>query len=342
MERATLVRLSESPEARTGEASVAGLTIRGLRAPDDYSEMNRIANAERERIGIAFTTTVDQLADYYKRPSRFDAIRDLAIFELDGRMAGYARGRINQVVGGAKVHEIVPFLDPAVDVRSVFPLMLSVVEAHHRRMAADDPTANKVLQTFGGDAAPERDAIIVAAGFDAVRHSYTMVRPHVEDLPDADLPAGLEIRPVRAEDVRAIWDAGIDAFRDAWGFIEPDEDDYGRFLTDPMDSQRELWRVAWDGDEVAGQVRSFINEAENERFGRRRGYTESISVRRPWRRRGLARALIGASIRALRERGMTETALGVDTQNVTGALALYESCGYIAVSRTTTFEKPLD
>jgi ribosomal protein S18 acetylase RimI-like enzyme len=147
---------------------------------------------------------------------------------------------------------------------------------------------------------------------------------------------------VRAEDVRAIWDAGIDAFRDAWGFVEPDEDDYARFLTDPMDSQRELWRVAWDGDEVAGQVRSFINEAENERFGRRRGYTESISVRRPWRRRGLARALIGASIRALRERGMTETALGVDTQNVTGALALYESCGYIAVSRTTVFEKPLD
>ena len=69
---------------------------------------------------------------------------------------------------------------------------------------------------------------------------------------------------------------------------------------------RSLWRVAWDGDEVAGQVRSFINAEENERRGRLRGYTEHISVRRPWRRRGLARALIAASFPLLRARGMTE------------------------------------
>ena len=109
-----------------------------------------------------------------------------------------------------------------------------------------------------------------------------------------------------------------------------------------MTSDTTLWRVAWDGDEIAGQVRSFINQAQNERMGRLRGYTEFISVRRPWRRRGLARALIAASFPLLRARGMTEAGLGVDTQNLSGALRVYEGCGFVPVSRETTYQKPLD
>jgi ribosomal protein S18 acetylase RimI-like enzyme len=106
-------------------------------------------------------------------------------------------------------------------------------------------------------------------------------------------------------------------------------------------SDTSLWRVAWDGDEIAGQVRSFISAEENERFGRKRGYTEHITVRRPWRRRGLARALIAASFPLLRARGMTEAALGVDTENVSGALRVYEGCGFRPIARSTTYRKSL-
>jgi ribosomal protein S18 acetylase RimI-like enzyme len=106
-------------------------------------------------------------------------------------------------------------------------------------------------------------------------------------------------------------------------------------------SDTSLWRVAWDGDEVAGQVRAYINDEENEQLGRKRGYTEFISVRRPWRRRGLARALIAASFPLLRARGMTEVGIGVDTENVSGALRVYEKCGFRPISRSTTYRRPL-
>ena len=89
-------------------------------------------------------------------------------------------------------------------------------------------------------------------------------------------------------------------------------------------------------------MRSYISPEENARHGRLRGYTESISVRRPWRRRGLARALIGASFPLLRARGMREAALGVDTENTSGALRVYESCGFRPVSRSATYRKPLN
>ena len=55
----------------------------------------------------------------------------------------------------------------------------------------------------------------------------------------------------------------------------------------------------------------------------------------------MAKALIVESIRELAARGMTEVALGVHTENPTGAYQLYGSLGY-EVSRTwTTYRKPL-
>lgn len=97
--------------------------------------------------------------------------------------------------------------------------------------------------------------------------------------------------------------------------------------------------MAWEGDEVVGMVLNFIDTKENLAFGRKRGYTENIAVRRPWRRRGIARALIATSLRMLKERGMEEAALGVDTQNLSGALRLYESLGYQPVKQFITYRK---
>ncbi len=65
-------------------------------------------------------------------------------------------------------------------------------------------------------------------------------------------------------------------------------------------------------------------------------------MRRPWRQRGLARALIARSFRVLKDLGMTEAALGVDTENPNGALRLYQSMGFREVKRHTTFRKPLE
>lgn len=62
-----------------------------------------------------------------------------------------------------------------------------------------------------------------------------------------------------------------------------------------------LWQVAWDGKQVVGMALAFVNEREKAKYGRRRGGTEGTCVRRPWRRQGLARALLVRSLQALRE-----------------------------------------
>ena len=103
-----------------------------------------------------------------------------------------------------------------------------------------------------------------------------------------------------------------------------------------------LWAVAWDGDQVAGSVMNSIFHEENEALGIKRAWLEHVSVRRPWRGRGLAKALCAASFRILRDQGMDEAWLGVDAANPTGALALYEGLGFKVVRRWQAFGRPLD
>ena len=76
--------------------------------------------------------------------------------------------------------------------------------------------------------------------------------------------------------------------------------------------------------------------------GLRRGWLDNVFTRRAWRRRGLAAALIARSLRLLRDRGMTSAALGVDADNPTGALALYEASGFQIHDRFAAWRKPMD
>ena len=102
-----------------------------------------------------------------------------------------------------------------------------------------------------------------------------------------------------------------------------------------------MWQVAWAGDEVVGQVRTYANDGDREMFGRRRAWTEYISTARAWRKQGIATALICASLRQLADLGYEEAALGVDTENPSGALGLYESLGYVVVATDATMQRPI-
>jgi ribosomal protein S18 acetylase RimI-like enzyme len=118
------------------------------------------------------------------------------------------------------------------------------------------------------------------------------------------------------------------------------EEDWQRHLDDPHNADPRYWRVGWDGDEIAGVIMTTVSVEENEAHGRRRVYVASVSVRRPWRRRGLARALLTSSLVGARDEGFTTASLGVDTDSPTGATDLYRSLGFEPEKTFTTWRKP--
>ena len=134
---------------------------------------------------------------------------------------------------------------------------------------------------------------------------------------------------------RRVFDASARAFADSHGEAAATDAQFDEFLNDPRFDPR-LWRVAFHGDELAGQILSYMGEPEPD--GSRIGFTEGISVQAEYRRRGLARALLADSLRAVRDAGATRAGLGVDTQNPNRALSLYESLGFRIVSEEFEYE----
>lgn len=327
----------------TDPPAIPGLAFRRHRGPSDYPHMVAVIEASAEADHIKRVDTVEDVARHYSHLRNSDPFQDMIFAEVDGRVVGYGRGTWGELANGPFIYELIGFLAPEWRRKGIGGAMLRWLEGRFREIAAGHPAdREKYFQGYADDKADGIAALLVAAGYAPVRYGHDMVRPSLDDIPDFPLPDGLELRPVLPEHYRLIWEADSEAFRDHWGYSPPQEEDYRGWLDNRVVFRPELWQIAWDTatNEVAGQVRTFINEAENEKFNRKRGYTEFISVRRPWRRRGLARALIAESLRVQRDRGMTESALGVDSENLSGATRVYEDCGFRTVSRTTVYRKP--
>ena len=165
-----------------------------------------------------------------------------------------------------------------------------------------------------------------------------MSRDLAEPIVVPPLPAGLETRAIEEKDIATVFWALDEAFRDHWGHTPATEENYQQWLGFPL-LKPALWQVAWDGDQVASGVLNYTDDHYNEQFGAHRGWTDPIFTRRPWRKQGLARALLMRSLQMFKDMGMTEAMLGVDTQNLSGAYRLYESCGFKSVMHSAIYDK---
>jgi GNAT superfamily N-acetyltransferase len=322
-----------------GAPAIPRLAFRRFRGEPDYAVMVSILDACNVADGLDYINTVEEIAWVFAHLTNCDPERDMIFAEVDGEAVAFSRVWWVEESTGERLYISLGFVHPDWRRRGFGAAMLSYNEGHLREMARSHPAEiPKLFRVWATDTEDGAQALFAAAGYEPVRHYIMMTRSIGLPLPDAPLPAGLEVRPVEPDHVRAIWEAMWEARRDHWGYVEPTEREYERWTRGRLFAP-ELWKVAWEGEQVAGMVLNRLDREQNEKYRRQRGHTQDVFVRRPWRRRGLARSLLVQSIRMFRDMGMEETALGVDAQNPSGALGLYESVGYRAVRRHTFFDK---
>ena len=332
--------------ALAGAPAIPGLRFRRYQGAADLPKMLEVSIGSKAADSLEEADTLEGLTVRYEHLNHCDPRRDILMVEAAGQLVGFGRTYWQtEVSGDVWRHNLVAWLLPAWRRRGVGRAMLHWLERRSSAISAElapPRTAARFFQIGCAETEVGKAALIEREGYQPVRYSYVMVRPNLDDIPDAPMPPGLEVRPVQTEQVRAIWEADLEAFADHWGEEVHTEADYERWLN-IAEFQPEIWKVAWDTgtNEMAGMVLGFINHEQNARYQRRRGWTENISVRRPWRRRGLAHALIAESLRELKGRGMLEAALGVDTENVSGALRVYESMGFRPVRRDSLWRKSM-
>lgn len=324
----------------------AGYTGRGYAGPADHAAMAAVLTAFHLMSGDGELVTTEQIDVTYSHIPSEDLERNFVIIEhaVDG-VVGYGRTDSEETPEGL-VHFWVAPLYPQHLSEELFVALIAGLEQRATERAAEKPGLDQLIRCWMDHPGPQQPvdglpvAWLEATGYRVVRFEASMIRPNLDNILELALPDGVEVRPVAPDQMRTIWDAHSAAFAGGFGQQESAEEQWLVFRDDPI-ADPTLWKIAWSGDQVVGQIRSYINHQENESLGRLRGYTEQISTRPDWRGRDLASALLALSLRELRDRGMTEAALGVDTENPANAFAIYERLGFERTAYTAVLDKPV-
>ena len=296
-----------------------------LRAPtlEDVPAITRLFNrATEELFGEA-----DESEDDVRRfltSDEVDPAEDIRLADAEGELAGYA--------------DVWPHPHPThwVDVR--------VAPGAHEELARDllDWCLGRVREREGDhvlagvwSADARLKSVLRDAGFERTRGSYRMRIDFDGEIEEPRPPDGVGIRPMTPDDVAVAHAVHQETFEDMWGFFPtPFEDWQHWFLGEDHDWS--LFFLAETDEGPAGVALCRRKPTEPDI-----GAVRIVGVRRPWRRKGVGRALMLHAFHEFRGRGMRGASLGVDAESLTGAQRLYASVGMHVDRESDIFERPL-
>ena len=215
---------------------------------------------------------------------------------------------------------------------------------HRANERLPECTNNQVsLHTIANLLERNRIAVVEQFGMWEIRRFWQMVRPLDAPIPEPQFLKGVILRAYRVkDDDEKMHAAHNEAFRDHFGHSESTPDRWVHYVNQPF-FRPDLTIVAEDKatGEVAGYCAVIVNREENKRIGIQRGWIDLLGVRRPWRKHGLGTALLLKGMHDFREAGLTQAALGCDSENPTGATRIYERVGFSIAKTRVAFRKPL-
>ena len=313
-----------------------------VRSEADYALLLELNRSSREADHNSEPVTLEAIARALANMDGLTPQQGVIVAAREGQPVGYSRLGWYSSRPETRLYYQISFLRAEARARGVWPQMIADNERRLRAFAAGHPPVPEAwLQAWASDNQQDWQTALAASGYRAVRRFHNMLYA-LGEAPARPLPAGLEIRPVRPEHLPHIWAAQKEMNVGLFENVAEDwlDDKYPAWVAKPENNPR-FWQVAWEGEQLAGMVLAHLDEQENAARQRRRGYTEHIYVRPPWRGRGLASALIARSLQVLQAQGMTEAELGVDAENESAAFRLYTQLGYQTFSVDTWYRKPL-
>lgn len=297
-----------------------------LRAPtlDDLPRLTTFFR-ELEAAGGAGATS-GEIRDWLTSPT-FDVDADFRLAFDGDRLVGWCdvwdQNRAhNRFFLDARAHPAEP---------EIYGTLLDWGLERARSLAAN----GAVCRTWGGSTDDALARAVEERGFRLIRHFFRMEIDLASAPEPPTWPEDVTVRTFQPGESRAVYEAVTDAFVDHWDFVPTVFEEWEHFMVASSEFDPTLWFLARAGDEIAG-----VSLCKSERRPNV-GHVGVLGVRPRWRNRGLGLALLLHSFHELRARGRPKADLGVDAENTTGAVRLYERAGMVVVRRNDSYEKAL-
>jgi mycothiol synthase len=269
--------------------------------------------------------------------------------ETDARIAITSDGKM---VGVIEVwNNTPPFLQnwvwgrvhPEHEGEGIGTALLEWAECHARKKLSLAESGTRVTMRTGQFAVnTAAKSLFESVGYIGVRHFFDMERV-MDTPPEAPmLPDGIVIRSMMIpNEYEAMHRLDVEAFRDHWGYIErPFEDTFAALMHEVQFSPKHdpaLWSVAMEGERMAGMVMGRLEAGGDSDAG----WIDSLAVRKAYRKKGIALALLVHTFGELYKRGQRKAQLAVDADNLSGALRLYQRAGMHVFRQFDLYEKEL-
>lgn len=315
--------------------------------PGDVAAWVRLQEAARIADGGEEVATEETSRRELDDPHAPPATNSLVLEEADGALAGWIT--VHERLEGTAARRV--FLwgvtHPARRGLGIGSALLRWGIARGEELLGGQPAdLPRLLETFREERLAEAIALHAAAGFVPARWYFDMRRDLREPIPAEEAVGGVRIEEY-ATAAAALSDLGErvrlahnEAFADHWGSEPQKADTWAHDFVGHPYFRGDLSFVAFDRDTIAGYSVNYVSEADWSAAGIREGWVGQLGVRRPWRRQGLATALLVRSMRGFRDAGLEAATLGVDAENPTGALGVYERVGFVPIRRSVRLQRP--
>lgn len=261
----------------------------------------------------------------------FDMTTDtLAVIAPDGQMVAYTDMEQTQ---HARLYFGV-FVHPSVYGMGLGTSLLHAMEARcERHIPLADPTARITFNTGTNNMNTAAHEIFRCAGYHHIRSFQRMEMELPSELVAPVWPEEITLRTVSGEqDAPIVFETVEAAFSDHWGHTPGKLGEWKHWTFDQPDFDPTLYFLAFAGDELAGVA---LCERRDEQIG----WVNQLGVRRGWRGKGLATALLRHAFSEFAKHGLTRAGLNVDAQNLTGAKRLYEGVGLQVARQFDAYQK---
>jgi len=316
------------------------LTLRPYQGEQDIPAIVDLINACEDVDRLDETTSVTELRIELNEPSLVPS-RDVRLWEdSNGRLFGFAQMWVSEP--GVNQDGFLWFrVLPSARNQGIETEMITWGETLMRQLG-EERKIPAMLRSGANDTSRDRIALLESKGFKPERYFFRMERSLTAPIPQPNLPNGFVLRQMKgAEDAEAWVDLYNQSFIDHWNHHEMKLEDHLYWLQAPTyQPELDLVIISPDGT-FAAFCHSEIDHEYNARTERKIGKVHLLGTRRGFRRMGLGRAILLASLHRFKAAGMEVARLGVDTKNPSGARQLYESLGFCPVLTRIVFEKPV-